>query len=281
MPKRATLFDLFTRGKPLVIEDPSGASVEVWVQKISPDEHDKSLRRANAARAKVTLEMREEGHEERLVVLGDVRTLDRDTLIDILISEDRAQAAMSIEAQLELAEGSEWGKDGYLEGLRDLWAERMYTQWQEDENDPEASRVLAEMRRFTAEVNEGLDKVVRDLRIGYEDYELEVLRERALERLMEQRAGEIWIGEFERSRLYFAIREPDNHRAYYFSDAGFDGLFALADEVIHQLMTAYADLAVDALQGKDLPRTDGSSPSSEPPPVEETPASSSLTASTA
>lgn len=258
------LEDLYVRGRDLTIGDGGGDPVLVWIQKMNPLEHEKSIRKAGAAKARVLMAARDKDSEEWQEAFSDVADIgDRTALIDYLISDDVAKFQDAKEAELSFAD--EWAKDGYLQGLRDSWDDPdnpLSKAYHLDSENEEARRVFLELKRFTDQVQEEVQPEIERLRRDYEQTDEETLHDRALRRFVELRSGLAWLREYRNCEVYFSVREPDDHRKYYFTAR--EQVDGLAPQVFAQISMAYQELVVDVTEGKDSPRTPSSSPSSEP-----------------
>jgi hypothetical protein len=236
----------------------------VWLQKLNPLEHEKAIRSAGAARARAMLEGRNRDGEAWQEAYADMHDLGpRETLIDYLIAEEISKRTDAHEAELAFEE--EWAKDGYLQGLRDSWEGGLKDRYVIDAGDEEASRVFTELQRFSDQVSAQVEPETADLRRDYDDISDDALMQKAVERFIELRSGLAWLREFRRSEVFYATREIDDHRKYYFTTR--DEVDNLASEVFTQLTTAYQELIVDPSEGKDSAKILSSLPSSEPPSV--------------
>ena len=259
--KRRRLSDLYVVGKPFKIGDAEGA-IEVWLQKINPLERELAVRAAGAARARTLAFIEDKDSDEYMSKISDVIDFygDRDSLVMLATHKDLIAAKTRIEA--ETAADERWSKDGFLLGLVDSWQDEMMDRYNADPHDKEAKKVFDLIKKYEDEVT----KVVEEERVRLErdcaDYSMTKLREIGAEKLIEAQANNAFIDEFEVQRLLFAVREPGDHSAYYFADRG--EVRALDERVRVALSEAYNALEVDVVEGKDLPETDDSSPSSEP-----------------
>lgn len=266
MTKRR-LEDLYVRGRQLVIDDGTGDPVEVWLQKLNPLEHEKSIRKAGAAKARVLMAMKDHDSEEYQEAFSDVLDFgSREALVDYLIAEEASRINETKETELSFQE--EWHKEGYLQGLQDAWEDPerpLKDVYATNPADIEANRVFLELKRFADQVTAEIDPLLDELRARYQDASEEDLQAEALKRFMELRAGLAWLREYRRNEVFFATREPEDHRKYYFATR--DQVDELSNEVYHQLSDGCQELMVESGEGKDLPSSPSSSPSSEPQSV--------------
>jgi hypothetical protein len=269
MSRRRRLEDLYVIGRELSLDDGNDDPVVVWLQKLSPLDHDKAIRRAAAAKARVLITRHDHDTESWQQAYSDVDELGgRDALVEYLIAEEAAQIRESAERELAFAE--EWSKDGYLTGLQDLWEDEekpMNVKYAEDPEDPDARRIFLELKRFSDTVEEKVAPEIEGLKRDYVEMPEEEIRERAVGQLIDLKSGLAWLREYRHCEVFFATREVGNHDVYYFSHH--ETVDRLATEVFVELSNAYQEMVVDIASGKDSPKSTSSSPSSEPPSEEE------------
>lgn len=304
---RRTLEDLRVVGRVAWFEDPEGGDpVVIWMQKLNPAEHEKALRRANAARARARLTFQDLDSVEYLSLVDGVEmqfpTLD--AKIAALITEDRAKIETSIESELLLGEDSEWAKDGYIIGLRDEWENVGRDLYIEDENDPVARRILDEFSRFNAAMDALIKPQLDDLRDQYKAMAAsapERFQERLLENVVAAAITSAWYEEFVRSEVWLACRLPcdeceaearldaadepvekphrRNHKGMWFESR--DAVDAVEDADRAALIDIYSEMTTPPSEGKGLPGNPASSNSSASSEPQETEPASSLTAASA
>lgn len=283
--KRRRLGDLFVVGTPVSIKDSQG-SVDVWVQKLSPIEQETGLRRAAVERAKFLAVIREPDSELWQVVWADLHDMapTKEQLLSVALREDIQKARARIEA--ELAAEDEWAKDDYLQGLVDAWhgtsnvanrtdepaedgevtsltddgeKEPLRITHMRGESDPrhkEAVQVWDEISRFSNKVEADTEAEKERLFRDWDSAPIEAARDLAVEKLLEQQATNAMLVEFETQQLFYATREPDDHRKRYFLNR--DEVAGLQPQVRDQLVDAFQALLVEPIEGKDLPGTPGS-----------------------
>lgn len=265
MAKRRRLEDLYVIGREFTLDDGQGEPITVWLQKLTPLDHDKAIRRAGAAKAKLLMARHDRDSEDWQETYSDVDDMGgRESLVEYLIAEEVAKLNES--AEKELAFTDEWAKDGYLIGLQDLWEDEeqgLKARYAEDPDDPEARRVFLELKRFSDGVAEKVGPDIENLKRDYEGMDMDEVRSRAVDRLLELKAGLGWLREYRACEVLFSTRELGNHEIYYFQ--GRDAVDRLAPETYGALSVAYQEMVVDISAGKDSPKSPSSSPSSEPP----------------
>lgn len=277
--KKCRLADLYVTGVPCVLKNEKGTkAAEVWVQKPGQVEHDASLRRANAARARVLMFRNDPDSEDWQAAYSEVVDFgDRDQIIDYIISKKAAERRQTVQARIAAEEP--WSEDDYLQGIYDAWEGDgedlgLKAVYARDPEDPEALRIFNEMKKFRDAVDEQLNPEIDLLRQEQGGLTDEEVRRRATDRLLESKADQVWLRELNRSELFYAVREPEDHSERYFSSRA--ELELIDPRIIGQLADAYRDLVVDPDEGKDSAGTGDSSASSEPPETEATEPSSGL-----
>lgn len=276
MTSKRRLEDLFVRGDFQTFDDGKGEPITVWLQKLSPIETSSALRRAGAARARVRAVKSDRGSDDYLDLWLEVEQWEAaDSLIDYLLAETQAEVELRVEAQLGAEE--EWAEEGYLQGLRDSWADGGEDAWVSDPESPagiEAARVMAELKRFTEAVAAEVDPEVAAARAQLEATPIEALRDQALDRVISYRSSQAWLDEFHLCELFYGVHEavPDAVRPgqwvalptrYWRKREDIDRLQA---QVLAPLKEAYARLSVDITEGKGSGETPTSSDSSGQPP---------------
>lgn len=267
--KKRNLADLFQVGKELELDDGQGEPVKVWLQKLNPVEHEKAMRRASSARAKI-LSGKDAAEQE--MAEDEAAEIGREGWIEYLTTDALSRRVRALEA--ELAAEEEWSKDKYLQGLRDAWDDGMQDTLAEDPDDAEAVRVRDELARFQTALDALIEGERENIRRDYESKDDDDLERRVVERLISTRADLAWLTEFRRCEVWLAVRDPKDHLSYMFDERG--DVDRLSQEVLVRLMTAYQELSVDPQEGKASRATRSSSKSSESPVVEETDQASGL-----
>lgn len=264
MTKKYRLEDLFVVGQELTIEDArNGRSVTVWLQKLNSLEHEKAMRRASAARSRV-LSGREESELE--MAQDEAGQLGREGWVEYLTADALNKKIPSIES--ELAAEEEWAESDYIQGLRDVWDATMRYIYEDDPLDAEASKIKEELKRFRDELEKRIDGERESIRRDFETKNSEDLERRVVDRLIQARGDMVWLAEFRKCEIWLATREPDDHHQLYFESR--ETVDKLSHEVLVQLMSAYQELSVEPIEGKDLGATHNSSASSESPEQQET-----------
>ncbi len=280
------LGDLYSRGKPLEVQDDDNAdSVVVYISKINPVEQEEAVRAGNAKQAVVLAGARDHESPQWMAVQGRALMKSTEDLIERLVEEKRVKIEPVCDSKV--AHEDEWHKEGYLDGLRDAWANGVQGQYSTDPTDPEAAQVFGELQRFTAQLEAALAAEINPYRRDLEDLSLERLQEEWCEAELKLRGLITFNIEYFRQCLLAAVREPcdgcavalangekhaSTHARRYFAAA--EEVDALDIHVRSVLQSAYSDLSVNGTEGKDSPPQAASSPSSVPADREATAASS-------
>lgn len=276
MTKKRRLGDLYVVGREVTVDDGDGP-VTVWVQKLNPLETEQAMRRAGVAKAKVLMSRRDKQSEEYLDIYAEVSEMKRDALVDLAIGEQVSQALESADA--EIGAQDEWANEGYLQGLRDAWAEKLYdVHAGGDEDSPdweEAEKVYAELQRFDATLTKRLEGERARLEKDHDDVPLDELVEIGVDRVISFRADTMWLREWRRAQIWLGTREAEDHKKRYFDKR--EEVDQLPIPVLSALQNAYETLEVALSEGKDLPPTPSSSQQSALQDEGETAASSGLT----
>ncbi len=265
MSKPRRLSDLYVLGKTVSFDDGAGDPVEVWLQKISPLDHEAALRRANQARAQV-LARQEADNIDRDIASLEAEELGPQSRIEYLVLDQVAKKAPALES--EIASEEPWSENGYLQGLRDAWTDELAQRYLENPEDPEALHVFSEMKKFTEAVQERIEAEKDDIRADFEGRDEQYIFDKVVEKFLQNRADTVWLAEFRRAEIWLGTRDPKNRRKRYFEERS--EIDELSQEVLIRLLTEYRSLIADPIEGKDLAAPHNSSESSESPENQET-----------
>lgn len=266
--------DLYVLGRPFELDDgktdPESGDplppVAVWLQKLDPLDADKTLRKANAAKARMLMVRGDEDADEWLEMYADVATFNVEMLCEFLVTEDLAEFEASAEA--EQAAADEWSKDDYLQGLRDAWEGSKDEPGlkEREEDDPERAKCWAELTRFSDKLTPLIEAEKRRLIDDRKGEPIENLRKEAVRLFIERRAGSVWLNEFRTCEIGYGVRDATDHSRYYFGakgketeDIDFNRVRRLPPESFTRLSNAYGELVVPPQEGKDSPEAPSSS----------------------
>lgn len=280
--RKRRLSDLYVRGKEIQIDDNTGDPVTVWLQKLNEVDRESVLRRAHAAKARFLIDADNEESDAFHAQYDKAREFgERAGLISLIVANDVAKARVRIEAQLATNEDT-WGKDNYLQGLVDAWLGDDHNPGlvhtaEEDPDDPEATRVKAEINRYEAEVAEAVKAEVAAHEADWEQRTDDQCWRAAAHKLVERDGENAFSLAYQRQVLFYSVREPKDHTQRYLGTVA--EVDDLDDQIRAHIIEQFNALMVPPAEGKDLRASPDSSLSSASP--EETPESSGLEAATA
>jgi hypothetical protein len=251
MIKKRRLSDLYVVGEEMTFEDPGGDEpIVVWVQKLSPVQHEAVLRDSGAARAPIlALKHLPLGHDDLAPYESELEeSLRHISMVDILVA--KKEGAIRAAKEDEVAAEDEWDKENYLQSLTDAWNESLMVEWAKDNSHVEAARVHDELERFNAAVDKKTKGAMRHVRRDYESMSDEETHLEALHQIIDFASDIRWMTEYRRQELYYAVRvsEEDN-RTLYFEDVGEVG--ELSAQVFQQLLSTFQNLTLNPLEVKD------------------------------
>jgi hypothetical protein len=251
MTKRRRLSDLYVVGEEVTFEDPGGDEpIVVWVQKLSPVQHEAVLRDSGAERAPIlALKRLEPGHDDLDPYEAELEeNLKHLTVVDLLTAKKEGSVRAAKED--EVAAEEEWENDNYLQSLTDAWEGGLMAEWAKNNEHVEAARVHDELERFNEQVEVKVEADMRHVRRDYEDMSDTEARMEALHQVIDFAADVRWMTEYRRQELYYATRvSQENSRELYFDSPGEVG--ELTAPVFNRLLTVYQGLTVNPLEVKD------------------------------
>lgn len=251
LPKRRRLSDLYVVGRKEVLSDGEN-EIEVWVQKISPLDQRRAMDMAHAARAKVMAAKNAPDEDEKRQAVAteaewDGFTAERDQMIQFLSMSDLSKARAS--RQAEVAAEEEWSKNDYYEGLREAWESEMNDRFNADPKDKEAKQVRDELLRYMETVDKLVEKDRKALARGYATFSDEQLKRKVIDGLIEAEGDQVWVAEFRKAQLYFAVRDPEDRTELYLESP--EEIELLDNRIATQLFTALDELMGDPVEGKE------------------------------
>lgn len=252
--KKRHLRDLYVRGTVHTIDDGDGEPESVFLKKLNLNENEEAVRLANAERSSYIAASRDPSSQKYKDVLAEVYETDRDILVDYLIAEPLAKHRESVEA--EISANPEWEKDNYLQGLHDAWNKGLRDKYHLDNEDEEASKVFAELRRFAEEVDTVIEGYSKSLKAEYDGMSDEELNPKATEQLLKNQADMAWVDCYRKAELLFAVRDVDDHKERLFESLA--DIDELETETFLNLLRAYREMNVEPQEGKDSPETPSS-----------------------
>lgn len=250
MTKKRRLSDLYVVGKEVEVEDPNGGDpIVVWIQKLSPVQHEAVLRDSGAARAPIlALKHLPFGHEDLAPYESELEeSLRHLSIVDVLAA--KKEGAVRAAKEDEVAALDEWADENYLQSLTDAWEADLMVEWAKDNEHVEAARVHDELERFNALVDKKTEADMRHVRKDYERMDPEEAYQEALHQVIDFASDIRWMTEYRRQELYYAVRESQqDSRTLYFEDVSEVG--ELSGEVFTILLREYQGLTLNPLEVK-------------------------------
>lgn len=251
-PVRRRLSDLYKIGKEVSFDLPGeDEPLVVWVQKLTPAEEKIAVTKARPAKAKIaTIKRLPEDSDEKFYYYDKLDEARFDTdrkKLEYLVEEKLGEYALSVEA--EIGDQDEWAKEDYLVGLQEAWNDGLKATLATNPDDPDARRVFAELQRFTEEVEEAVVNRQNQLIYEIQDLDEEELDKRVVRKLIEDDSSQEMYSEFRKWQVYLATRYGDDHNERYFEDR--DELERTDFSIYIKLLSAYIDINVDGVEGKD------------------------------
>lgn len=246
MARRLT--DLYKVGKEVTFSIDNEPDLTVWIQKLQPFEQELCITRAQGERAKVwALKNLPDDDEERAVHIMQVEDeFSHEEMVNLAASDELSKAHQSAESFVAMDddENNLWAKDGYLEGLQEAWAGAQLNLHNTD--DPtaqkEAQRVFEELKRYNVEVEKEFAVRKADILFKWENTATETLKALCVNKIIEVRADIRWMAEYERSEVWLATREENDHQARYFDKR--EEVDQLAPIALNRLINEYKEVMV-------------------------------------
>lgn len=221
LQKRKKLEALFDRGgyvrfnrdadgRPLINPEPSDTDMLIWVGPPSPFQREMAVREAQAHRARVMLEARDDADSAAWVTIRSfIRSLNIDGLVDYILELDDQD--FYTQARRDILQQKEWED---VNALRD--AIRQYEEAGSPQGDPEWEPVLQRDREFTRQVIERAEELRDDARAGYLHMPRAELETKASEKRVEQAGSAAFMTSYEEWMMFYACRDDEDHSELYF-----------------------------------------------------------------
>jgi hypothetical protein len=219
----------------------------VWLQKLNPVEHKTATKRANAAKSMALAAQYDETSDPYLETFAFVGGLSHEEKVDHLVNQERKRLyPVKLE---ELALEDPW-KDGYLEGLRDLWfGDGLLTTHAVNPEDPEAKRVYEALMEYSNEASRRTEDELEAYRFSFQEMGDKELTQTVLRLFTNIFSDQAWLEEFQLSEIWLAVRYPEDHTRRYFTER--KEVDTLQEETLVALGNALRELTVDPEEGKD------------------------------
>jgi hypothetical protein len=251
VPQRRRLIDLYTTGREVTIADDSdGDPIVIYLAKLNDLEQKKCVEKSASARAKLLLVQRnhaDPGRDMYREQLEAFEVSDTESLIKMIVAPKMAEVEQSIESRIA-HDADTWAKNGLLDALREAWTGGLEDEFLKDPEHEDAKRVHSELLKFAQEVEEEVEAAYEDMAHALRDRPYEELLEDAVDRLLEVESNARWIEEYVRWRLFYAVRDPQDHRSKYFESR--EEVDLLDSRVVEYLNEMYESVNVAGLEGK-------------------------------
>lgn len=272
MPKKRRLTDLYRRGKLVEFNDDEGDPIEVWLQKPNRIEMESIYRRANAAKSRFQIRSANEDSDEFQASMAAVLDIEDDELLmSLALAEELGRARARCEAQLETDPDGEWAKDDKIQSLYDSWQgdpenpglKEAYAMDPEGETPEgaEAKEVLEELTRFQTQIDELFARERDALYRDWAGADRDELLRRAAKTFVDNEANDVFLAEFQRQQVFYAVRDPEQRDKRYFGSM--EEVDLLDDFLMLQLQGHINEFMVDVSEGKGSAATTDSSPPSD------------------
>lgn len=248
-PLRKRLLNLRTVGKEVTFTDERG-DFSIWLQRITDGQRTEAIRKSKGVIAPILALKKDLDHPD----VQDYRDLieswqlnSKEAQVDILISPKVKEAQESAEARIAFED--EWAKEDYLISLQEAWNEGLDKAYALDPEDPEASRVFKELKRYTEIVNSAVEHETKEYREDMMRKSDEEIEEKMLLLLIENEANVSQMDEFEHWVIFFAARDPEDHDTLLFESR--EDISALDTTDFNKLKEVYREITFEGLEGKD------------------------------
>jgi hypothetical protein len=251
-PKRRRLSDLYIVGREMSFNDGEDEEpVKIWLSKISPIEQRDAADQATKVRGKIlALKHSPDAVNERLLYedqFNDLGLSSRDEII-AFVAASKIQEAMTSNEHRIAAEDA-WTNENYLKSLQDAWNDGLSEAWVKDpDDDPEAARVYAELKRFAEEVDAATADDKANIIAEFDHVSDEELRSRAVDKIIEAEADFAWLNEFSFYQIFYAVREIDDHKKRYFDNV--NEVKGIDTSIVTELVSTYREMTVEGVEGK-------------------------------
>lgn len=275
--------------------------ITLWVAKLGDLEMTTAMKKAARSQAVVMAARKDHDSEDWQSTYALMSALDRETWLSTLVDREMLDRWDLIGARVAgetitdsdgVEQPNEWAKDGYLDGLRDAWLDGLNATYAADPGDPEASRVYAEIERFTKLVDEEF-AYERDVEVNvHETLSDEELLEKITDLMTETEGQSVWGDEYRLWCIALSARDcegPDprrigrclckgsrrKHTELHFKD-GYDEVAVTDGRVRTIIYAAFHAVMVDIREGKESRVSRASLPQFDLPAAEATLTSSGL-----
>lgn len=237
-------FNADSDGRPIV--DPeveSESDMKIWVGPPSPLQREMAVREAQANRARMMIEARNNTDSTAwLTIRSFIAQLGTDDLIEYVLDLDEGEYIS--QARRDILLQKEWED---FNQLRD--AMRQYEEAGSPVGDPEWEPLLERDREFGKQVNDRADEIRDDAKEGYKLMPRVKIEEKAIDKRIEQAGSAAFVNAYEEWMLFYACRDDEDHSVQYFD--GKDEIKALPQPVQDALALKLAGFITDASEAKN------------------------------
>lgn len=233
-----------TDGRPVVNPDnQSESDMLFWVAPPSPLQREMAVREAQAMRARMMIEARNNPDSPSWsTVRAFIASLSNDDLIEYVLDLDEGDYLS--QARREVLQQEEWDD---FNALRDSM--RQYEEAGSPVGDPEWEPLLKRDEDFGRQVNERADEIRDDARDGYKHMPRSKVEEKAVDKRIEQAGSAAFVGAYEEWMLFYSVRDDEDHSVLYFEAK--DEIKSLPQEVQEGLAEKLASFIQDASEAKN------------------------------
>lgn len=260
VPDTPHLADLFQTGKETTIVYPGKPETKVWVERPNPDQQEECSRKARSARARRYYELMDEDSDERMALLQEADSMDKETLVEALMDGHVREIESRAYNDVLFSEdhGSNWGKEGeewsgVIESLKDrldeidAHNEELSAAGAEEgilqpEDDPDIIRLSKVQDKFQEEVGERVEELATEKRTEIALNPIDRLRQTLIEDRVNLECDVVWFAAFKYEQLFRAVRFPKDHEKLYFKNV--TQIKGLPRVVQEQLMSTYDEIDV-------------------------------------
>lgn len=267
--KRRKLEELFAKGYEVRFNesgvnygDPLPDDLVIWVTPPSPLQREQAVRNAQAARARVLLQVKRDPDSVAATVNEHiVSEMDLEELVEYISQLNDAEQQQ--EATRNVLSREDW-KD--IDALRDAMR-----QWEEagsPTDDPEWEDLLARDQMFGDEVTEEMVRIAAAERESLKMLSRGDLESRVLEKRYDIVGNQTFMETYQNELVFYSCRDNDDRRELFFEDV--EDMRSFPDEVQEALLAAFAKFITEVGEAKNSPRVADGSEQSAPPEKQET-----------
>lgn len=237
-------FNRDDEGRPVINpETPSDDDQAIWVGPPSPLQREMAVREAQAARARIMLDARDDPNSHTSVTIRNfVNSMKLDTVIDYILELDENEHFT--QARRDVLQQKEWEDfNAFRDAMR---------QWEEAGSPQEGAEwepLLERDRKFGTQILDRANEIRDDVRAGYSHMPLNIVQEKAIEKRIEQAGTAAFMTAYEEWVLYYACRDDEDHLQLFFDSP--DDIKRLPEEIHGALAEKLRAYITDASEAKN------------------------------